>query len=110
MFSLQSNSDLYKYLSRPQQLGKGGGLTIIYRENLRLTQLDIQDTNTFEYMVLKTNSLKIILLHHPPKALSNFFSELSELLTLACSLSTSVLLLGDFNIHVDAACSKSNQL
>jgi len=34
----------------------------------------------------------------------------SELLTLACSLSFPILLLGDFNIHVDAVCSNTNQL
>ena len=102
--------DGYKYLSRPRLHGKGGGLAIIHRDNLRIKQLDFHDTNTFEYMVLKADSLIIILLYRPPKVLSNFFSEFSELLTLACSLSFPILLLGDFNIHVDAVCSNTNQL
>lgn len=61
-------------------------------------------------MVLKAHSLIIILLYRPPKTLSSFFFELSELLTLACSLSFPIVLLGDFNIHVDTVCSNTNQL
>ncbi len=61
-------------------------------------------------MVLKADSLIIILLYRPPKAFLNFFSQLSELLTLACSTSLPVLLLGDFNIHVDVVCPITTQL
>ncbi|KAL0147744.1 hypothetical protein M9458_056950 [Cirrhinus mrigala] len=102
--------DGYKYLARPRLRGKGGGLAVIYRDSLRMKQLDFHNTNSFEYMVLKADCLTIILLYRPPKALSSFFSELSELLTLACSLSFPILLLGDFNIHVDIVCSNTTQL
>ncbi|XP_058611232.1 uncharacterized protein LOC131526767 [Onychostoma macrolepis] len=89
---------------------KGVVSPVIYHDDLRITQLDFHDTDTFEYMVLKADSLTIILLCHPPKAFSNFFSQLSELLSLACSMSSPVLLLGDFNIHVDVVFSNTTQL
>lgn len=101
----------YKHLSRPRLHGKGGGLAVIYRDNLWIKQLDFHDTDTFEYMVLKVDSVIIILLYRPPKTfLKDFFSQPSELLTLACSMSSPVLLLGDFNIHVDVVCPNTTKL
>ncbi len=64
-------------------------------------------------MVLKIGSsspLKIILIYRPPKQQTEFFLELCELLTLACAASSQVILIGDFNIHVDTVCSNSTQL
>ncbi|XP_041642854.1 uncharacterized protein LOC121509496, partial [Cheilinus undulatus] len=46
--------------------------------------------------------LQIVLIYRPPKATTTFLSDLSELLTSVCSRSSSILLLGDFNIHVDS--------
>ncbi len=37
----------FKYLSRPRLHGRGGGLAVIYRDNLRITQLDFHDTDTW---------------------------------------------------------------
>lgn len=103
----------YQHLSKPRSSARGGGLAVIYRNSISLTQLDFHITKTFEYMVLKVSlksPLTIILIYRPPKQQNDFFSELSELLTLACALSSKIILLGDFNIHVDTLCSNSTQL
>ncbi len=103
----------YQHLSKPRLSARGGGLAVIYRNSITLAQQDFHNTKTFEYMVLKVSSkssLTIILIYRPPKQQNEFFSELSELLTLACASSSKVILLGDFNIHVDTPCSYSTQL
>ncbi len=75
--------------------------------------MDFHCTESFEYMALKVGSncfLTIILIYRPPKQQNYFFSELSELLTLACASSAQVILHGDFNIDVDTPCFNSTQL
>lgn len=66
------------------------------------------DTTTFVYLVLKICgslcTMLVVLLYRPPKPISNFFN---ELLTLTCAMSSSVILIGDFNIHVDTDYSES---
>ncbi|KAL0153382.1 hypothetical protein M9458_051301 [Cirrhinus mrigala] len=103
----------YHYLSTPRLSGKGGGLAVICRDSITLTRMDFHCTNTFEYMAMRAGSncpITVILIYRPPKQQNHFFSELSELLTLACASSTQVILLGDFNIHVDTPCFNSTQL
>lgn len=103
----------YQYLSKPRLSGKGGGLAVVYRNYMSLSQLDFHSTTSFEYMVLKVGSkcpLIIILIYRPPKQHNDLFSELSELLTSTWTPSSEVILLGDFNIHVDVTCTNSTQL
>lgn len=51
----------------------------------------------------KTSKAVVILIYRPPKFHSDFFSEISELLTLVCASYSSVIFLGDFNIHEHTA-------
>ncbi|KAI2645972.1 Phosphoglycerate kinase [Labeo rohita] len=97
----------YQHLSKLCSYGKGGGLVVIYRNFISITQLDFQ---SLEFMALKVGSncpLIIVLIYIPSKQPSYFFSELCELLTLACAALSQVILLGDFNIHIDTVCSTS---
>lgn len=85
---------------------------MFFRNGINVKPVEFHDTVSFEYMVLKfcgSNTLIVILLYRPPKPLTNFFMELNELLTLACAMSHSVILLGDFNIHVDTDCAESHE-
>ncbi len=45
--------------------------------------------------------LTILLIYRPPKLNSVFFSEIHDLLTTLCSNTGNILILGDFNIHID---------
>ncbi|KAK5885981.1 hypothetical protein CesoFtcFv8_017063 [Champsocephalus esox] len=58
---------------------------------------------SFEFLAFKAPpSLTVILIYRPPKPHPSFLSDLTELLTIASSLSSRLLLLGDLNIHMDS--------
>ncbi|KAJ8380507.1 hypothetical protein SKAU_G00012850 [Synaphobranchus kaupii] len=44
----------------------------------------------------------ILLIYRPPKPNPSFLPEISDLLTSLCSTSANIVILGDFNIHVDS--------
>lgn len=97
----------YSIKSIPRIGRRGGGLALIYRSVMKLVAEDQPSYTTFECfvttVVISSQSLKLCALYKPPKfGVSSLFLE--ELSTLAEQLSTSrceVLLMGDFNIHVD---------
>ncbi|XP_073328899.1 uncharacterized protein [Pagrus major] len=51
--------------------------------------------------------LVITIIYRPPKPNHSFLSDLAEFLTQLSAISPSILLLGDFNIHIDDPNSKS---
>ncbi len=87
-------------------MGRGGGLAILYKEKLNVSQLTLPAYSSFESLALKIDgAIPTILttIHRPPKSNNAFLTELSELLTYLCSMSPNVIMLGDFNIHIDNA-------
>ena len=95
----------YVYIQKPRSEGRGGGLAVIHRADILVKQLPVLNVTSFEcaaFSLAGHTQLQVVLIYRPPKASSTFLSELSELLTSIWSMSTSTLLLGDFNIHVDS--------
>ncbi len=82
----------------------GGGLVIIHTQNLELSALPLPTLSSFECLAFKCKSpfpITILLIYRPPKQNSVFISDLHDLLTTLCTISTNIIILGDFNIHVD---------
>ncbi|XP_051512965.1 uncharacterized protein LOC127417184 [Myxocyprinus asiaticus] len=103
----------YKYLSKPRPHGKGGGQAVVCQDGMRAVLTEFHNVTSLEYLALKIvgeTPLIVLLIYRPPKYQPHFFSELSEILTLACAMSPHVILLGDFNIHVDTDCSNTTEL
>ncbi|KAL0154066.1 hypothetical protein M9458_050640, partial [Cirrhinus mrigala] len=103
----------YSNLAKPRLTSRGGSLAAVYRSNISDKTIDFHATSTFEYLVLKISGTLLmiaILLYRPPKSMSIFFTELHELLTLTRAMSSSVILLGDFNIYVNKDCAYSREL
>lgn len=88
----------YKYFSKPCLCGRNGGLTVVYRNVMKIvmTEYHVKSIEYMAFKVLTHTTLLIIFIYHPPKPLLDYFS---ELLTLAYNVSSCVILLGDFNIH-----------
>lgn len=94
----------YTYIQRPRLSGKGGGLAVIYRDKLSVTEITVPCVSSFECVAFKINGISpvlIVFIYRPPKPNSLFFNELSELLTSVSSVCSSMILTGDINIHVD---------
>ncbi|CAJ1050928.1 LOW QUALITY PROTEIN: uncharacterized protein LOC116399339 [Xyrichtys novacula] len=104
-FSLnQATPTGYTYIDKPRLEGRGGGIATIHNKDLKIISLSMPTVSSFEHVALKlpgSPPLIIAIIYRPPKPNPDFLTELSDLLTQLCALSPSVLLLDDFNIHID---------
>jgi hypothetical protein len=100
----------YSFLHAPRTSGRGGGVGILYRDELHVKllqrNLSIQVTS-FEYMEVTITSLntvyRIILVYRPPSRHTTdiFLKEFADLLAEHIHTGGRLLALGDFNFHVD---------
>uniref|UniRef100_A0A8C1W0H1 Reverse transcriptase domain-containing protein n=2 Tax=Cyprinus carpio TaxID=7962 RepID=A0A8C1W0H1_CYPCA len=94
----------YCYLQKARSSGRGGGLAVIYRSHLDLSLLDIPELSSFECLAFNCKPpfpMTVLLIYRPPKSTSNFISELYNFLSTICATSSNIIILGDFNIHVN---------
>lgn len=94
----------------PRLSGRGGGVGVIHRTELKITQKHLpQSASSYECLQicfpLRHTTLTICIIYRPPgTCLRMFMTELSDLLEqITSSVHGEVLLVGDFNIHVDQA-------
>ena len=99
----------YSMVQLPRTTGRGGGVALIFRNSLKIRR----DTKpcayeTFECLkcsVHGTETAQICIIYRSPSNTScrNFLDEFSDFLSnIACSLGH-LILLGDFNFHVNKA-------
>jgi len=103
----------YNFIPLHRKTGRGGGIYAIYKESLKLKKNRIQSNyNTFESLDMtltseKNENHRIIVIYRPPPSHKNKFTHnqfFDELDTLALEISTTneeIVMLGDFNVHVD---------
>ena len=94
---------------------RGGGVGIIYRQNLQIKQLDgsVQDALEISLwkLTIANKAVHIMGIYHPPKSSFNsltmnlFFEELSDHLTENINSYEELIIMGGTNIHYD---SKTN--
>jgi hypothetical protein len=92
---------------------RGGGVALIYRESYRTHVVSFGYTATsFEYLMvlLQCNStcIRLVIVYRPPSQSTKcsdgqFLSDFSGFLQLLVVSSGKLLIVGDFNIHVDVA-------
>ncbi|XP_031723968.1 uncharacterized protein LOC116394789 [Anarrhichthys ocellatus] len=100
----------YHYLDKPRPDGRGGGIAPLHRQHIKTRLTNIDSPPSFEQLTFKLSGPKplvIAIIYRPPKSNPAFLSDLSEFLTQLCSVSPSILLLGDFNIHIDSSDCKT---
>ena len=91
----QATPPNYSFIANPRLSGRGGGLAIIHKQSLSVTKLELHlpPITSFEYLAVSLpNSITALLLYRPLNP--SFLSDLSELLTIASSLSSRLLLTG----------------
>ena len=93
---------IYTYQARAS--GRGGGLAILCNEKYKVSSLPVTPHTPFESTTLKihgTTPTTLAVIYCPPKHNSGFLNEFSNFVAILCSLSPNIILLGDFNIHMD---------
>ncbi|XP_010774485.1 uncharacterized protein [Notothenia coriiceps] len=94
----------FTYIDKPRPQGQGGGIAAIIRKEIKATIIPIPDASSFEHLIFKLSGptpLVTAIIYRPPKPNPSFLSDLSDILTQLSAISPSVLLFGDFNIHID---------
>lgn len=80
------------------------------KNNYKTDNIDFHAVVSFKYLSFRIagpTPLLILLIYIPPKHNANFLSDLTELLTIACAQYNNIIVLGDFNIHVDSDCASA---
>ena len=104
----------YRLVDQSRTSRPGGGTALLYRDFLSVTKVDGGEKESFEYsewIVQFTSSqyMRIIVLYRTPYSekhkvtISTFFTEFSNYLETVVMSKEPLLILGDFNIHVDVA-------
>ncbi|RXM31087.1 hypothetical protein EOD39_7286 [Acipenser ruthenus] len=94
----------YSLFDKPHLTGQGGGTAVIANSVLASSVLSLLAISSFEHRAIKLlspMSLTLAVIYCPPKSKSAFIAEFSEFLSLICTSTDKILLLGDLNIHVD---------
>jgi hypothetical protein len=85
---------------------RGGGVAVIYRETLRYKPFSTTSFTTFEHIDLTlshgSSHLRVIVIDRPPAtSFADFINDFASLLELVILSPGRLVILGDFNIHVD---------
>ncbi|CAJ1078312.1 putative RNA-directed DNA polymerase from transposon X-element [Xyrichtys novacula] len=94
----------FVYISKPCESGRGGGLAIFYREKWKVLPVSLPPLSSLECLACQLPGhvpTIIATIYRPPKPHSDFLNEFSVLLNHLATLSPNIILLGDFNIHMD---------
>ena len=98
----------YQSFSNPRDSRRGGGVAAICRENYKCKMKTSTDFESFEFLQLelisgKQKSFIFPVYRAEPNAASTkqFFSEFTNFLEITCVVPKEILILGDFNIHLD---------
>ncbi|XP_054869434.1 uncharacterized protein LOC129349621 [Amphiprion ocellaris] len=93
----------------PRITGRGGGVAAIYLSSLKMNQRPKPSYSSFENLTLSLShpDLKaqkpvlFVVVYRPPAPSSEFLSQFSDFLSDLVLSSDKVIIVGDFNIHVD---------
>ena len=96
----------YSHFSQTRTDRRGGGICIFYKDNFKVSKNINPAFPTFELLdvtiKLNSESLRLATFYRPPNsAPSDFLTEFSTYLETVLTTNSTLLLCGDFNIHVD---------
>ncbi len=98
-------SNNFSFSHTPRLTGRGGGTSLLISNNWKFAPLPSLSINSsFEsHSVTITYPLKIhfVVVYRPPGPQGNFVEELDVLLSTFPEDGTPLVILGDFNIHLD---------
>ena len=97
----------YVFLNFPRGT-RGGGIAVIYKQNLKLKHKTLYKTDSFEHAVIhvsnSSQALNVVVVYRPDPSGENtsaFMTEFEPFLGAVDLLCGRTLLLGDFNLHMN---------
>lgn len=110
-----SSAEFYMHHVPRSSGGRGGGVGLLCNDSLRLAPCTQSKFQTFDYMerlVTCTPKVYIVVIYRPPTSSSSkfgeFISEFTELMEGLILRSEHLIIMGDFNIHVDQPNDRQN--
>ncbi len=94
----------YGLFDLPRLTGRGGGIIVVHNLQFNISAVRVPQFTSFECLVLSISAPKAITIatvYRPPKPNEAFMSEFADLLSMLCFKFKNILILGDFNIHID---------
>jgi exonuclease III len=101
---------VFKHVPRDSNT-QGGGVALLFKATLDITMVTVTPTQSFEYMEallkISSKSIRIVIVYRPPPSqanglkMSTFIEEFSEFLQRYTLSGGDLILMGDFNFHVD---------
>ena len=98
----------YQIVSNPRDTRRGGGVAVICRESYKCEMKTPTDFRSFECLQLEliygNRKSYIIPVYRPEPnetSMRQFFNEFTRLPEIMCVIPSEILILGDFNIHLD---------
>ena len=96
----------YAMIHAPRKSRRGGGVAIVHKNSLTVSKQSTITYNTFENMevLLQTGSecVRLCVVYRPPSSSKpQFLEEFTKYLDELATMSGKLLVLGDFNIHMD---------
>lgn len=92
-------------LDLPRLSGRGGGIIVVYNLQFKISPVSVSQFSSFECLVLSISaptSTIIATVYKPPKTTHEaFISEFAEFLSMLSLKFHRILIVGDFNMHVD---------
>lgn len=98
----------YQILQAPRK-SRGGGIAVIYRENVKMKRAPTTSYETFEVLECQLHDsvdIRLSIVYRPPgnrngNTANSFMDEFSDYLSALVSAPGHPLVLGDFNFHID---------
>ena len=107
----QFNRDGYKIKTAHRINRAGGGIAVIYKDQLKVDLIDSGNSLSFQYMVcvicIDNTVLTLLALYHPPYSKKNpvtvsmFIDEFTQFLPDYLVKYKNLVVLGDFNLHLE---------
>ena len=101
----------YTFMNSPRDgYTHSGGIGIVFKDEMKLTKVTVDFTsNTFEHICVTdcTKNIRFVTVYRPPPSQENgfttsgFLSEFEDFLETVTLLQGKLLLVGDYNIHMD---------
>ena len=99
----------FSLFQTPRVNKRGGGVGLFVSNALQFIPINLPSLSSFECISGKLECgracLNILNIYRPPGPASSFFSELQDLLVYLASLPHDLVLMGDFNLHLESSSS-----